>query len=52
MMNNAQSPSCPIDPDLAMAIRLSQMDQQKYEMDLKEEEDMLENVLKLSLEEK
>ncbi|XP_037949868.1 ankyrin repeat domain-containing protein 13D-like [Teleopsis dalmanni] len=40
-----------MDPDLAMALRLSRQDQQQYELDRKREEEMLEQVLKLSLQE-
>ena len=40
-----------MDPDLAMALRLSQQDQQQYEQELQREQEMLEQVLKLSMQE-
>ncbi|GAB0090028.1 ankyrin repeat domain-containing protein 13D [Sergentomyia squamirostris] len=47
------TPSTPsIDPDLAMALRLSQEEQEKRQLDLKREEEMLARALQLSMEEK
>lgn len=40
-----------IDTDLAMAMRLSQQDQQKYEQECQREQEMIEQALKLSLQE-
>lgn len=40
-----------IDPDLALALRLSQQDQQQYELERKREQEMIEQALKLSLQE-
>ncbi|KAH8300079.1 hypothetical protein KR044_009526 [Drosophila immigrans] len=40
-----------MDTDLAMAMRLSQQDQQKYELERKREQEMIEQALKLSLQE-
>ncbi|XP_030371846.1 ankyrin repeat domain-containing protein 13D isoform X2 [Scaptodrosophila lebanonensis] len=40
-----------VDPDLAMAMRLSQQDQQKYELELQREQEMIDQALKLSLQE-
>ncbi|KAH8337043.1 ankyrin repeat domain-containing protein 13D [Drosophila kikkawai] len=40
-----------IDPDLAMAMRLSQQDQRKYELERQQEQEMIEQALKLSLQE-
>lgn len=40
-----------MDTDLAMAMRLSQQDQQKYELDCQREQEMIEQALKLSLQE-
>ncbi|XP_075166910.1 ankyrin repeat domain-containing protein 13D [Haematobia irritans] len=40
-----------IDPDLALALRLSQQDQQEYELERKREQEMIEQALKLSLQE-
>ncbi|XP_054737468.1 ankyrin repeat domain-containing protein 13D isoform X2 [Anastrepha obliqua] len=40
-----------MDPDLAMALRLSQQDQEQYELDLQREQEMIEQALKLSLQE-
>ncbi|EDW79774.1 uncharacterized protein Dwil_GK17840, isoform A [Drosophila willistoni] len=40
-----------VDPDLAMAMRLSQQDQQKYELERQREQEMIEQALKLSLQE-
>lgn len=39
-----------MDPDLAMALRLSQQDQQAYELEMKREQEMIEQALKLSLQ--
>uniref|UniRef100_A0A1A9UR25 ANK_REP_REGION domain-containing protein n=1 Tax=Glossina austeni TaxID=7395 RepID=A0A1A9UR25_GLOAU len=39
-----------IDPDLALALRLSQQDQQQYEMERQREQEMIEQALKLSLQ--
>ena len=39
-----------IDPDLALALRLSQQDQQQYELERQMEQDMIEQALKLSLQ--
>lgn len=41
-----------IDDDLAMALRISELEQKQIEDDLKREQEMLEEVLRLSLEEK
>uniref|UniRef100_A0A6B2E6R0 Putative ankyrin repeat protein n=1 Tax=Phlebotomus kandelakii TaxID=1109342 RepID=A0A6B2E6R0_9DIPT len=46
----SSSPS--IDPDLAMALRLSQEDQDEQQQVLKKEQEMLEKALQLSMEEK
>ncbi|KAH8283556.1 hypothetical protein KR018_006456 [Drosophila ironensis] len=40
-----------MDPDLAMAMRLSQQDQRKYELERQQEEEMIEQALKLSMQE-
>ncbi|BFG06547.1 ankyrin repeat domain-containing protein 13D [Drosophila madeirensis] len=40
-----------VDPDLAMAMRLSQQDQKKYELERQREQEMIEQALKLSLQE-
>ncbi|XP_065367612.1 ankyrin repeat domain-containing protein 13D isoform X3 [Calliphora vicina] len=40
-----------IDPDLALALRLSQQDQQQYELERQREQEMIEQALKLSLQE-
>lgn len=40
-----------VDPDLAMALRLSRHDQEEYELELQREQEMLEQALKLSLQE-
>ncbi|XP_018801345.1 PREDICTED: ankyrin repeat domain-containing protein 13D isoform X2 [Bactrocera latifrons] len=40
-----------VDPDLAMALRLSRHDQEEYELALQREQEMLEQALKLSLQE-
>ncbi|ALC42126.1 CG15118 [Drosophila busckii] len=40
-----------MDSDLAMAMRLSQQDQHKYELERQREQEMIEQALKLSLEE-
>ncbi|KAH8400728.1 hypothetical protein KR009_000674 [Drosophila setifemur] len=40
-----------VDPDLAMAMRLSQQDQRKYELERQQEQEMIEQALKLSLQE-
>ncbi|XP_064535923.1 ankyrin repeat domain-containing protein 13D [Drosophila montana] len=40
-----------MDSDLAMAMRLSQQDQQKYELERQREQEMIEQALKLSLQE-
>lgn len=40
-----------IDPDLALALRLSQQEQQEYEQQRQREQQMLEEALKLSLQE-
>ncbi|XP_023163315.2 ankyrin repeat domain-containing protein 13D isoform X2 [Drosophila hydei] len=39
-----------MDSDLAMAMRLSQQDQQKYELERQREQEMIEQALKLSLQ--
>lgn len=41
-----------IDPDLAMALRLSVQDQKLMELEMQKEQELMEKVLKLSLEEK
>lgn len=41
-----------MDSDLAMALRLSEQEHKKRELELKEEEEMIEKALKLSLQEK
>lgn len=41
-----------VDADLAMALRISQQEQQRIEEELKREEELLAEVLRLSLEEK
>lgn len=41
-----------LDPDLAMALRLSEQEEKRREVELKKEQDMLEQALKLSLEDK
>lgn len=41
-----------MDPDLAMALRLSQQDHHQYELELQKEQEMIEEALKLSLAEK
>lgn len=41
-----------VDDDLAMALRISELEQQQLQDDLKREQEMLEEVLRLSLEEK
>lgn len=41
-----------LDADLAMALRISEQDQQQLQEDLKREQEMLEEVLRLSLQEK
>lgn len=41
-----------LDADLAMALRISQQEQQRMEDELKREEEMLAEVLRLSLQEK
>lgn len=41
-----------IDPDLAMALRISEEEQQRIEDELKQEELMIAEVLRLSLQEK
>lgn len=41
-----------IDADLAMALRISEQEQKQLQEDLKREQQMLEEVLRLSLEEK
>ncbi|KAH8340227.1 hypothetical protein KR067_007882 [Drosophila pandora] len=40
-----------MDPDLAMAMRLSQQDQRKYELERQQEQEMIDQALKLSLQE-
>ncbi|XP_055372297.1 ankyrin repeat domain-containing protein 13D [Condylostylus longicornis] len=40
------------DPDLAMALRISEQEQKEYELQLQQEQEMMERILKLSLEEK
>ncbi|XP_067627016.1 ankyrin repeat domain-containing protein 13D isoform X2 [Eurosta solidaginis] len=40
-----------MDPELAMALRLSRQDQQQYELELQREQEMIEQALKLSLQE-
>lgn len=39
-----------IDPDLALALRLSQEEQQQYELERQREQEMVEQALKLSLQ--
>lgn len=45
------SPTFDIDPDLALAIRISEEEQKKFQEDLRNEQEMFERALKLSLEE-
>eukprot|EP00099_Drosophila_melanogaster_P019995 NP_611396.1 uncharacterized protein Dmel_CG15118, isoform B [Drosophila melanogaster] len=40
-----------VDPDLAMAMRLSQQEQRKFELERQQEQEMIEQALKLSLQE-
>lgn len=47
-----RSPIESVDADLAMALRISEQEQQKLQDELKREQEMLEEVLRLSLEEK
>lgn len=47
-----RSPTESVDADLAMALRISEQEQQKLQDELKREQEMLEEVLRLSLEEK
>lgn len=47
------TPSSPsIDPDLAMALRLSQEEQDERQQELLREQEMLEKAIRLSMEEK
>lgn len=48
----APYPAENIDTDLAMAIQISEQEQKQLQEDLKREQEMLEEVLRLSLEEK
>lgn len=41
-----------MDADLAMALRISEQEQQRIEEEIKREEELLAEVLRLSLEEK
>lgn len=41
-----------MDPDLAMALRISEQEEQQHQLDLQREQEMLEEVLRLSLQEK
>lgn len=41
-----------IDADLAMALRISEQEQKSFQEELKREQEMLEEVLRLSLQEK
>lgn len=60
LSENQQQPNQPtanrlsqsVDTDLAMALRISELEQQKLQEDLKREQEMLEEVIRLSLEEK
>lgn len=47
-----RSPAEGVDADLAMALRISEQEQQKLQEELRREQEMLEEVLRLSLEEK
>lgn len=46
------SPSLSLDNDLAMALRISEQEQNALQEELRREEEMLAEVLRLSLEEK
>lgn len=50
--NSPQRTDPILDADLAMALRISEQEQQRIEEELKREEEMLAEVLRLSLEEK
>lgn len=60
-LNADQQPQIPItanhvppnvDNDLAMALRISELEQQQLQEEMKREQEMLEEVLRLSLQEK
>lgn len=49
---NLNSPTSYLDPDLALALRISEQEQKEIEQQLKQEQEMMEKVLRLSLEDK